>query len=156
MTALGVTLLVVAVALAVAEAHLSTGGLVAGGAGLALVGGVGVLMAAAGAGAGLILAAVVVATTLISAAIVAARGRLARALGARPRTGREALVGHAGVVRSVHGAEVDVFLDASLWRAEPDPLTVPGELQEGDRVVVDRVNGLTLRVHRAEEWELNR
>ena len=28
-------------------------------------------------------------------------------------------------------------------------------LREGERVVVERVNGLTLRVRRAEEWELN-
>ena len=27
-------------------------------------------------------------------------------------------------------------------------------LEEGDRVVVERVNGLTLSVRRAEEWEL--
>jgi membrane protein implicated in regulation of membrane protease activity len=49
-----------------------------------------------------------------------------------------------------------VFLDGSLWRAEPDPLHHETELQDGDRVVVERINGLTLRVRKAEEWELNR
>jgi len=31
-----------------------------------------------------------------------------------------------------------------------------GELHEGDRVVVERVDGLTLCVRKAEEWELVR
>jgi membrane protein implicated in regulation of membrane protease activity len=48
-----------------------------------------------------------------------------------------------------------VFVDGSLWRAEPGPLQDAGELREGDRVVVERVNGLTLCVRKAEAWELS-
>jgi len=47
------------------------------------------------------------------------------------------------------------FLYGALWRAEPSPIHDGAKLHEGDRVVVERVNGLTLRVRRAEEWELN-
>ena len=73
----------------------------------------------------------------------------------RPRTGREALVGHVGVVRAGDGPEAQVFLDGSLWRAEPSPVHHEAELYDGERVVVERVNGLTLCVRKAEEWELS-
>jgi membrane-bound serine protease (ClpP class) len=86
--------------------------------------------------------------------LVVGRGRILRHLRARPRTGREALVGHVGVVRSHGGSEAQVFLEGALWRAEPSPVHQDGELHDGERVVVERVNGLTLCVRRAEEWEL--
>ncbi len=73
----------------------------------------------------------------------------------RPRTGREALVGHVGVVRSGDSTEAQVFIDGSLWRAEPSPVHYEAELHDGERVVVERVHGLTLCVRKAEEWELN-
>jgi membrane-bound serine protease (ClpP class) len=48
-----------------------------------------------------------------------------------------------------------VFIDGALWRARRRWAESDGEpLQEGDLVVVERVNGLTLSVRRAEEWEL--
>ena len=78
-----------------------------------------------------------------------------RPLRARPRTGREALVGHVGVIRSGGGTRPHVFLNGSLWRAEPSPIHDESELHDGERVVVERVNGLTLCVRKAEEWELN-
>jgi len=87
--------------------------------------------------------------------LVLARRRILRPLRARPRTGREALVGHVGVVHSNDGPGAQVFLDGSLWRAEPSPMHQDFELHDGDRVVVESVNGLTLRVRKAEEWELN-
>ncbi|MHB8490998.1 MAG: NfeD family protein, partial [Solirubrobacteraceae bacterium] len=69
--------------------------------------------------------------------------------------GREALVGHVGVVRQGGGPQAAVFLDGSLWRAEPSQVHHESELHDGERVVVERVNGLTLCVRKAEEWELN-
>jgi membrane protein implicated in regulation of membrane protease activity len=46
-----------------------------------------------------------------------------------------------------------VFVDGALWGAR---LSLPDEkpLDEGDYVVVERVNGLTLCVRKAENWEL--
>src|SRR6266550_3570054 len=102
MTALGISLIVVALALLVAEAHLSTGGLIGVGASAAAVGGGALLLLSAGA-----------------------------------------------------GAAAHVFVDGSLWRAEPSPIHEQAELHEGDQVVVERVSGLTLCVRKAEEWELN-
>jgi membrane protein implicated in regulation of membrane protease activity len=69
--------------------------------------------------------------------------------------GAEGLVGHVGVVRRPRDPLGHIAVDGELWRArrswaeedEPPP-------REGDAVVVDRVEGLTLSVRRAEVWEV--
>ena len=82
--------------------------------------------------------------------------REARAAGRRrPQCGAEALIGQVGIVRRAVDPLGDVAVDGELWRArrawateaEPSPA-------EGDPVVVDAVQGLTLLVRRAEEWEV--
>jgi len=155
MTALGLVLIVVALVLLLAEAHLSTGGLIGASASVAAIVGVALLLLAAGAGAAVVLIIALCAGVAATSLLLFARRRILRPLRARPRTGREALVGHIGVVRSNGGPGAHVFLDGSLWRAEPSPLQEGAELHDGDRVVVERVNGLTLCVRKAEEWELN-
>jgi len=155
MAALGLALVVVALVLVLAEAHLSTGGLIGACASVAAIGGVVVLLLAAGAGAVVVLAVALCAAAVSMLALLLARRRILRPLRARPRTGREALVGHVGVVRAGDGPEAQVFLDGSLWRAEPSPIHQEAELHDGERVVVERVNGLTLCVRKAEEWELS-
>ncbi|MGA2453193.1 MAG: NfeD family protein [Solirubrobacteraceae bacterium] len=155
MTALGIVLIAAAVALLLAEAHLSSGGLMAAFASVAAVAGVVVLLLAAGAGAVVVLIIGLCAAAAAASLLMLARRRILQPLRARPRTGREALVGHVGVVRSIAGPEAEVFVDGSLWRAEPSPIHHETELHNGDRVVVERVNGLTLCVRKAEEWELN-
>jgi membrane-bound ClpP family serine protease len=155
MTALGLALVVMALALLLAEAHLSTGGLIGACASVAGIAGVVLLLLAAGAGAVVVLiVALCVAAASISL-LVFLRRRVLSSTRVRPRTGREALVGHVGVVRAGDGAEAQVFLDGSLWRAEPSPVHHEAELYDGERVVVERVNGLTLCVRKAEEWELS-
>ena len=155
MAALGIALIVVGLILVLAEAHMSTGGLIGAFAALAAIGGVTLLLLAAGAGAAVVLAVALCAVALTASMLVVWRRRILRPLRTRPRTGREALIGHVGVVRSLSDSEAQVFLDGSLWRAEPDPVHGQDGLHEGERVVVERVNGLTLRVRRAEEWELH-
>jgi membrane-bound serine protease (ClpP class) len=155
MLVLGLVLIGASLTLVVAEAHLSSGGLIGAVASATAVGGVVLLLAAAGAGAAVVLLVALVAAIATSSLLLLARHRLVRLVRARPRTGREALVGHVGVVRSGGASEAKVFLNGALWRAEPSPIHDGVELHEGDRVVVERVNGLTLRVRRAEEWELN-
>jgi membrane-bound serine protease (ClpP class) len=155
MTELGLALLVVAAVLLLAEAHLSTGGLIVAGASAAAIGGAVLLLLAAGAGAAVVLIVALCAAIAAMSLLLLGRRRILRHVRARPRTGREALLGHVGVVRSSGGPGVQVFLDGSLWRAEPSPVHQGSELQDGDRVVVERINGLTLRVRKAEEWELN-
>jgi len=155
MTVLGLVLIVVAVVLLLAEAHLSTGGLMAACASLAAVGGVVLLLLAAGASAVLVLVVGLGVTAVAVSLPVVARRHILQHQRLRPRTGREALVGHVGVVRAAGGPQPEVFLDGALWRAEPSPIHHETELRDGERVVVEGVNGLTLRVRKAEQWELN-
>ena len=58
-----------------------------------------------------------------------------------------------GVVRSWAGTSGQVFVDGALWRAQRSVPDEDADLGAGDSVVVERVNGLTLGVRRAEEWE---
>jgi membrane-bound serine protease (ClpP class) len=155
MLVFGLALIGAALALVVAEAHLSSGGVIGAVAIAAAVGGIVLLLLAAGAGAAVVLLVALVAAGAASALLLLARHHLVRSARARPRTGREALVGHVGVVRSGGASESQIFLDGALWRAEPSPIHDGVKLHEGDRVVVEGVHGLTLRVRKAEEWELN-
>jgi membrane-bound serine protease (ClpP class) len=154
MLALGVVLVVVAVVLVLAEAHLSTGGLIGGAAAVALTVGVVALLAGANAGlpAVLVVAAVVGLASLMGLMMLRRSLRSVRRL--RPRAGVEAMVGHLGVLR-VNDSDSQVFVDGGLWRAQPSPLEEAHALHDGDQVVVERVNGLTLHVRKAEEWELH-
>jgi membrane-bound serine protease (ClpP class) len=67
-----------------------------------------------------------------------------RALYRRPSTGEPALVGATGVVRSTVAPEGQVLVEGELWWAVSDE----GPLAEGERVEVQGVDGLTLRVRR--------
>ncbi len=154
MLAVGVVLLAGAIALILAEAHLSTGGVVGTVATAAAIGGLALLLAAAGAGAVVVLVTAAVLAAAAASGLLLLRRHLALARWTRPRTGREALVGHVGEVRHASDHDVQVFINGALWRAEPGPLDEAGALHTGDRVVVEHVNGLTLRVRKAEQWEL--
>jgi membrane-bound ClpP family serine protease len=152
---LGIVLLVLGAVLLVAEAHLPTyGGLGIGGV-AALVAGAALAVEAAGGGLALILA-VGLAVAAIAGTVLfyAVRASLPVAR-ARARTGAEALVGHIGVVRQAPAPFGQILVDGALWRARPcwEDEDAPS-LRVGDHVVVERVNGLTLSVRRAEEWEL--
>jgi membrane-bound ClpP family serine protease len=154
MTALGFALLLTGVVLVVAEAHVP-GGVLGVAGGVALIAGGILVIAALGGGAAL---AVPIAVGIGAAAggwaLLVAR----KAGGARraiARSGAEGLCGRLGVVRSWSEPAGQIYVDGALWRARQDwPPTDEEGLREGDPVVVERVNGLTLSVRRAEEWEL--
>jgi membrane-bound serine protease (ClpP class) len=57
-------------------------------------------------------------------------------------------------VRRVPAPVGQVQLDGALWRARMWSLEDERGVAEGDAVVVDRVDGLTLTVRPAEEWEV--
>jgi membrane protein implicated in regulation of membrane protease activity len=68
-------------------------------------------------------------------------------------------MGQVGVVRSWEGMTGCVLLDGALWRARRSLLEDEDDrddLHPGDTVVVDHLDGLTVRVRRAEEWEVIR
>jgi membrane-bound serine protease (ClpP class) len=74
----------------------------------------------------------------------------------RVRAGPERLLGHVGVVRSWEGPAGCVALDGALWNARASSAEEPHEIHPGDEVVVERLDGLTLAVRPAEDWELVR
>jgi membrane-bound ClpP family serine protease len=152
MVLLGIALLLTGAGLLIAEAHLPSYGALGLGGVAALVAGTAIAVDASGGGTALIVAVTAI-VALASLALVAVIARATLAA-ARPRalTGAEALVGHVGVMRSAPAPLGQVFIDGALWRARP---CMQDELDVGDPVVVDHVQGLVLSVRRAEEWEID-
>ncbi len=150
MAVFGIALLITGAALVVAEAHVS-GGVLGVTGGVALMAGGMLAIAAAGAGAavavivGVSLGLIAGGWTLSTAHKVRAVRRL------RIRAGSEALFGQLGVVRSWDESSGNVFVEGALWRAQAD-----APLDAGDSIVVEGIDGLTLSVRRAEDWELVR
>ena len=131
-TTLGLILLILGALVAVVEAHYPTHG-IAGGVGVAVMA-IGAVLAISGLGAGVLLGL----------------------LGGLTLAG----VGGAGVYRHHVPAAVDAMIQRgeflTSWNACRSP-SIDDELLElarGDRVVVERLTGLTLSVRPAEEWEL--
>jgi len=158
MTALGVSLLLVGAVLILVEAHVPTLGVLGGPGVVAL--GVGTVLAVLGLGGGVVLG-VVAALLLAGAAggvlaVTVGKGVAVRRL--RVRAGPESLLGHLGTVRNWDGAAGSVLVDGALWRARRSAIDDEDEedLHQGDAVVVDHLDGLTVRVRRAEEWEVTR
>ena len=151
MVILGIVLVLTGAGLMVAEAHLPTYGLL-GLAGLAsLVAGGAIAVDASGGGPALVLVFTLVLLLIAGVALATVVRGAAGVARKRSRTGVEALVGHVGVVRHELEPVGQVFIDGALWRARP---CLNEDLRAGDQVVVERVQGLTLSVRRAEEWEL--
>jgi membrane-bound ClpP family serine protease len=150
---LGVALLILGAALAVAEAHVVSHGVLGGAAVVALAGGVSLSVVGAGAGlaAGL---AVGVAVGVVGAVYVAfVVARLLAVRRSPVRGGQAGLIGRRGEVRAVPAPIGRVLVDGALWRARAWSGEDDG-LQAGDPIVVEHVEGLTLTVRRAEEWEV--
>lgn len=158
MTPLGLALLVIGAVVAIAEAHYPTHG-IAGGIGVILMA-LGAVLAITGLGGAVavaLLAGGALAATGASAVVFSAR-RAGAVRHLRVRTGAEGIIGHIGTVRKWDDSSGSVAVDGALWQArrslgpEDDPV-VP-ELHAGDKIVVERLTGLTLCVRPAEEWEL--
>jgi membrane-bound ClpP family serine protease len=152
MVEVGVALLLVGAALLVAEAHVPAGILGALG-GVALVGGMALAIAGAGAGLAIVVAGMVAGGAVAGLWLAIATRKAMATRRLRVSSGREALSGQMGVVRSWDAGGGQVLVDGALWRARKSLVDDDGELGVGDSVVVERVSGLTLAVRRAEEWE---
>ena len=152
MVEVGVALLLVGAALLVAEAHVPAGILGVLG-GVALVGGMALAIAGAGAGLAIVVAGMVAAGAVSGLWLAIATRKTMATRRLRVSSGREALSGRMGVVRSWDAGGGQVLVDGALWRARKSFMDDDGELGVGDSVVVERVSGLTLAVRRAEEWE---
>ena len=152
MVEVGVVLALVGAALLVVEAHVPAGFVGAVGT-VVLAGGAALAIAGAGGGLGLVLAALLAAGAVAGVWLTVVTRKALGTRRLRAASGREALSGRAGVVRSWNGVGGQVFVDGALWRARRSWADEEGDLRNGDPVVVERVDGLTLAVRRAEEWE---
>lgn len=148
MTALAVALMISGALLLVAEAHLTSYGLL-GVAGV-LAFGAGGLLAISEAGGSVVLGLALflpIAIGLVALMVVAGRKSLALRR-RRPKGGADGLIGRVGVMQ--HG---DVMVEGERWRARTAWEEEPA-LREGEHVVIEQVHGLTLAVRRAEKWEV--
>ena len=147
MFALGLSLVIAGAALAAAEAHVPSHGVLGSGAVLALAAGVALLLSAAGSTT-LVAVFAGVAVGLAGALVLALIVR--KALATRRLRASNSLIGRVGVARG----EDSVFVDGALWRARSWGLEGDPPLARGLPIVVENVNGLTLTVRPAEEWEV--
>jgi membrane-bound serine protease (ClpP class) len=154
MFTLGLALLVLGAALAVAEAHVVSHGVLGIAAVLALAGGASLSVAGAGAGLaiGLAVGLAIGAVGAVYVALVVSRVLAARR--SPVRGGPAGLIGRRGEVRTVPEPLGRVLVDGELWRARSWSADEAAELHAGDPIVVEHVDGLTLTVRRAEEWEV--
>ncbi len=155
MSTLAVILVLAGAALMVAEAHLPTHGALGLGAATALTAGVVLALSGAGA-AGITVVAGGATVALVGLAAVwmlAVKSLAAHRLAVR--SGPRALAGRVATVRTVPAPIGRVALDGALWRARIWELGDEGvPLAEGSAVVVESIDGLTLTVRPAEEWEV--
>jgi membrane-bound ClpP family serine protease len=150
MTAIGIVLLVVGTVVVIVEAHVPAHGAIAGPGVIALA--IGAVLAVAGLGGGWALG-IVIALALATAGLGTVGLAVTKGGAARRRSVRQTLMGHLGVVRKWESTKGTVLVDGALWHACPS-LPDAEPLREGDEVVVERINGLTLGVRKAEDWEL--
>jgi membrane-bound ClpP family serine protease len=154
MSTLGVILVIVGAALMVAEAHVPSHGVLGTGAAAALTAGVVLALSGAGAAGGAVIA---VGVTVALAGLALAWLLLVKSLAARRlavRSGPRALAGRVATVRTVPAPVGQVQLDGALWRARMWELEGGAPVAEGSAVVVESIDGLTLTVRPAEEWEV--
>ncbi len=155
MAALGVIFVVVGAALMVAEAHLPSHGVLGTGAAAALTAGVVLALSGSGiAGAAVVAGGVTVALATLGLAWLLLRKSLS-AHRMAVRSGPRALAGRVATVRTVPAPVGQVQLDGALWRARMWDFEGEGvPVAEGSAVVVESIDGLTLTVRPAEEWEV--
>lgn len=142
-TAAGILLLVLAIALFVVEAHVNSHGVLGASGVLALILS-GLLLFNTNEGFGISVPVVIGAGVVLGGFFAFVVQRAVRARGEPVRTGHEEMVGALGEVRVPLSPEGQVFTRGALWRAR----AVNGEAQmrAGDRVRVELVDGLTLLV----------
>ncbi len=154
MSTLGVVLLLLGAALAAAEAHVPSHGALGGSAAAAAAGGIALVIGGAGFGLAAALAAGLIAGLVAAVYVWVVLRKTLSASRRRVRGGAEGMIGRVGEVRAAPAPLGQVFLDGALWRARVWAGDEEAALERGDPIVVERVDGLTLTVRRAEEWEV--
>jgi membrane-bound serine protease (ClpP class) len=142
-TAAGVLLLALAIALLVAEAHFNAHGILGAGGVLSLILS-GLLLFNTNEGFGVSVPIVITAGIVLGGFVAFVVQRAFEARREPVRTGHEELVGALAEVRIPPAPEGQVFTQGALWRARV--IDGSGSLRAGDRVRVESVDGLTLLV----------
>jgi membrane-bound ClpP family serine protease len=154
MSELGLLLVVLGAALVVVEAHVPSHGVIGSGAVAAISVGLALALAGTGVAAALAVAVALVAALAGGTYLAFTLRKVMVARHRAVRSGGEGLIGRIGVVRAKPAPLGQVFVDGALWRCRLWGLEEPREVGPGDAVVIERVDGLTLTVRPAEEWEL--
>ena len=146
-TMIGILLLVLAVALIVAEAHLPTGGAL-GVAGVVSLVAAGLLLYDTDSDEFGVSPPVVIAIAVaLGAGLAVIAGKVVATRGRPPLAGSEELIGQLAEVRTTLDPIGQVFVAGALWRGRVAPRE--GPIEPGDRVRVESIDGLTLHVSRA-------
>ena len=154
MPELGLVFLLMGAALAVAEAHVPTHGALGTAAVAAAATGLALVVGGAGFGLALALTVGLAGGAVGGGYLWVVVHKALAARHARVRSGAEGLIGRVGEVRAAPAPLGQVFLDGALWRARQWSVDEEAALERGDPIVVERVDGLTLTVRRAEDWEV--
>jgi membrane-bound serine protease (ClpP class) len=145
-TAAGLLLITLAFSLFVAEAFIVSHGALAGGGIVSLVFGGLLLFDTDSEAFDISVPLVIFTAALLGASFVFVISKAVEARHGQVHTGLEEMVGAEGVVRSPLEPEGHVFVRGALWRAVPAGDERPAV---GERVVVEKVDGLTLTVRPA-------
>lgn len=142
----GVLLVVIGLVLLIAEAHITTFGVLGvGGAATLAIGGI---MLREGGDLDIPVALIILIAALIAGFTVFAAGKVVQSRRNKVQTGWEELAGEAGEVRVELDPIGQAFIRGALWRARSSD---DSTIEAGATVVVDRVDGLTVFVHRRDQ-----
>ncbi len=143
-TVAGVLLILLAIGLIVAETQITSGGALGIGGAISLAAG-GLLLFDTNDGFGVSVPLVIFTAVLFAGFTLFVMSKAINAHKGRVRTGWEELAGEKGDVREPIDPEGMVFVSGALWRAK----SRDGDaIEVASRVIVDRVDGLTLIVHK--------
>jgi membrane-bound serine protease (ClpP class) len=149
-TPAGIALLLVGIALILAEVHLPTHGLLGVAGVIALVASGLLLFNTDSSSFEVSAPVVIVVGVLLGGSMLFAVGKAVAARHEPVRAGPEELVGAIGDVRVALDPVGQIFVSGALWRARLADDAEPGDAQRvrerGDRVRIEAVEGLTLRV----------
>jgi membrane-bound serine protease (ClpP class) len=154
-TAAGIGLLVLGIALIIAEAHLPTGGVLGVGGVVALVFAGILLFDTESESFEVSIPVVIAVAILVGGFLVFATNKVVEAHRAQPLTGWEELIGATGDVRVPPDPVGQAFVAGALWRITVADGVAESEAERlrerGARVRVESVEGLTLRVRPVEQ-----
>jgi membrane-bound serine protease (ClpP class) len=140
----GLALILLGVAMLIAELFLPSFGIIGVGGLIAFILGSLFLFDPAETGLAIDRGLIASAAAAVGLVMLFLAAMVARAMRQRPTTGREALIGAIGEARGRLAPRGTVFVHGELWRAEADR-----PVETGARVRVTAVDGLTLRVEPA-------